>query len=188
MLNFLFVFMAPVLVFQAMAADKTSCKPRELRNRDCRLSLGQHHVRLLTDTIARDDGAAHVVDPMPLKGDWEKVVFEISQNHPVLQLWIWDPGKGEAQVQSLHWFVGDARPGPVKFVADDVVRRRRLKPGEDEKKKVYLYDGWEKHSLKVLKDGKYEWNLGTHKKIIDPNAVVAPQENKGAPAAHEKGH
>ena len=64
---------------------------------------GAYKLRLLTETIARDDGTWHTVDMMPLKGagiDWERVRFDMFKDWPVLQLWIWDKGEGEAQVQA----------------------------------------------------------------------------------------
>ncbi len=129
MFHFLFV------VALSWAADKTSCTARELKNQDCRLVIAAHQIRLLSDTIARDLGTAHVVDPMPLKGDWEKMTFEITHGRPILQLWIWDNGKGEAPVQSLRWYTADARPGAIKVLAEGVVRRRRLKPTAGRKKR-----------------------------------------------------
>jgi hypothetical protein len=173
----MFPLVLALLLTHAFAAGKSACTARELRGRDCRLAAGTYKIRLLSDTIARDDGTWHVVDPMPLKGDgvaWEKITFENQHGRPVLQMWLWDPGKGEAQVQSLHWFVADARPTALKIVADGVVRRRRMKPppeeGDAKKKPEFLYDGWEKHGLKILKDGKFEWQLGQEKKILDPDA------------------
>jgi hypothetical protein len=171
----------------AKASAKSICTARELIGQDCRVYSGSYQIRLLTDTIARDDGTWHTVDPMPLKGDgvtWEKVSFVIEHGQPVLQLWLWDKGIGETQVQALRWYVADARQGALKILSDGVVRRRRLKVLEEnpadpnvpvanvkpeEKKKLsFLYDGWEKHSVKVLKNRTLEWELGSHKKILEP--------------------
>lgn len=166
---------------------KSSCTLRELRGQDCRVHSGTYKIRLLAETIARDDGTWHTVDPMPLKGEgiaWEKVMFTMEHERPILQLWLWDKGVGEAQVQALRWFVADARHGSLKMLAEGVVRRRRLNVPEEipvdpnvpvakdkvveKNKPVYLYDDLEKHSLKTLKNGTIEWELGSIKKILDP--------------------
>lgn len=187
-LFFLLIFGYPAFAKKgAKPYAKSVCTARELRGQDCRVYSGTYHIRLLAETIARDDGTWHTVDPMPLKGEgveWEKVTFTIEQGQPILQLWLWDKGVGEAQVQALRWHVADARQGALKILAEGVVRRRRLKVPEEipvdpnvpvannrpveKKKPVFLYDGWEKHSLKALKNGTFDWELGSQKKILDP--------------------
>lgn len=169
-------------------ASKLSCTARELRGEDCRLVSGTYQIRLLSETIARDDGTWHTVDPMPLAGadvTWQKITFEVQHGLPLLQLWLWDGGKGEAQVQALHWYVGDARKGALRILSEGVVRRRRLKPPEEtaadpKKTPTFLYDGWEKHSVKIMKNGKLDWQLGAQKKTLDPDAPMAkPPPEKG---------
>lgn len=172
------------------ALAKSACSARELRGQDCRLTAGTYTVRLLNATVERDDGTWHTVDPMPLKGEgvtWEKVKFEVQHGIPLLQIWIWDAGKGQALVQDLHWFTTDARKGALKILAEGVVRRRRLKPQEEipvvpnpkkgakvpeKKKPEFLYDGWEKHSAKISKNAHVDWELGPLKKNLDPEAPV----------------
>jgi hypothetical protein len=159
---------------QALTKDKTSCLSRELQRKDCRVKTGTYNVRLLSETIARDDGTWHTVDAMPLIGDhiaWEKIRFDIFKGWPILQLWIWDKAVGEAGVQDLRWFVADLHKGDMKILAKGVVRRRRLKNLEVQEGKPapppsYNLDAFEKHGLKLLKDGDLEWTLGSEKKIL----------------------
>jgi len=183
----LFVFALALVFTQSLPAavpvkGKFVCTARELQRQDCRLTSGTYRIRLLSETIARNDGTWHTVDPMPLKGEgvqWEKVRFEIMNGWPILQLWLWDSGSGEAPVQSLRWYVTDAKRGELSILSEGIVRRRRLKPVEAEeaapaagasatskKNPSYIYDGWEKHSLKLLKDGSLAWLLRDEKKIL----------------------
>ena len=142
--------------------NKSVCSARELKRQDCRLNVGAHTVRLLLASIAREDGVWHTVDEMPLKGEWEKMRFEIVSGRPILQLWIWDAGSGESPVQALHWYVTEIGKEKMKILAEGVVRRRRVKDG---KPGTYIYDAWEKHDLKSTKAG-LEWWLGTQKKEL----------------------
>ncbi len=158
--------LALALTIHAHAADKSACSSRELSRRDCRLSSGAHKMRLLPDTIARDDGVWHTVDEIPLNGDWEKIRFEKLGGRQILQLWIWDQGAGEVTVQSLHWYVAEAGKSKLRILAEGVVRRRRMNP--EQKPAKYIYDAWEKHELKAQKSGDLAWKLGTQSKILKP--------------------
>lgn len=178
-LALLFTLLFPHALFAAKkTADKPTCTKREIERQDCRLKVGNYSVRLLAETIARDDGTWRTVDQMPLKGEgvsWEKVRMDIFKGWPVLQLWIWDKGEGEAQVQNLRWFVTDIRKGDLKILNEGVVRRRRQKPigpegepvSKEPKKPKYIVDGWEKHGLSARKDGNLDWYLRDQKKVID---------------------
>lgn len=138
---------------------KTACSARELKRQDCRLTVGSYNLRLLKSTVAWDDGTWKTVDDMPLKDEeaqWEKATFNFINGWPILQLWIWDAGVGEAKVQSLHWYVADAEKRHFTILATGVVRKRRGK----------LMDPMEPHQLKATKDGGLEWTLKNEKKLI----------------------
>lgn len=173
------------------AGPKLTCGSKELQRRDCRLMQGSYELRLLEKTLAWNDGNWHTVDPLPLTGEgieWEKITFEIRDGRPLLQMWIWDKGVGEAQVQSLHWYVADAEKRKFTILSEGIVRKRRLKEHlvrADDPPPVpvtvkkgsgkiipvvrpkYLYDAMESHSLKSLRGGTLEWTLGREKKIIE---------------------
>ncbi len=195
MLAILFTLLIPT---SFAAPAKLTCSERELRGQDCRLGSGTYKIRLLAATIARDDGTWHTVDAMPLTGEgivWEKITFDYQHGLPMLQFWLWDVGTGQAQVQSLRWYVTDARKGALNTIAQGVVRRRRLKPAEDptkNEKPVYLYDRWEKHSAQITKAGKIDWQLGSLKKTFDPDQAhapaVAPAATPAAPTHAPKEH
>ncbi len=164
------------LLSLAPASAKTTCTPREIQRQDCRLASGDFKLELLNGSLSRDDGKWHAVDAMPLSGEgtsWEKVRFDVFKGWPILQLWIWDKAAGEASVQQLQWFVADIRnKNDMKVLASGVVRRRRMKQvdepeGKPASKPVYTLDAMEKHSLKLLKDGRLEWTLGPQKKILE---------------------
>jgi hypothetical protein len=166
-----------LLLINAWAAPaKPSCSAKEIKRQDCRLYFDTYNLRLLKDTVAWNDGTWHTVDDIPLRGEgveWEKARFEFLNGWPILQLWIWDAGAGENEVQSLHWYVADAEKRKFTIVATGVVRRRRPhKPktveGEVAAKAPakFTYDKMEPHALKPLKDGTLEWSLNREKKII----------------------
>ena len=176
-------FMGFVSLAAAAKAPKLWCSSRELERRDCRLTSGTYNYRILNQTIAGSDGTWHSVNPMPLFGDgieWEKVQFKILEQLPILQLWLWDKGVGESQVQSLRWFVVSLEHQHFAVLAEGVVRKRRLKPtpseGEVQAAKIvegaslkpsYLYDKMEDHGLKASKDGFLLWHLGKEKKTLE---------------------
>lgn len=165
----IFIFLA--FPFSAGAKNLDQCSSQELRRRDCRLDVGSYTLRLLSETIARHDGTWHTIDSMPLKGEavaWDKASFEIFGRRPILQLWLWDKGSGEAPVQSLHWYVIEIGHDGSQVLAEAVVRRRRQKPVEAGREAAYIYDAWEKHGLKPLKDGRLEWWLNSDKKTFEP--------------------
>lgn len=165
-----FLLLALAFQLNAKSADKKTCSARELRRFDCRLVIGARALRLLPETVAREDGVWHTVDQMPLKGDWEKFRFEIMDGRPILQMWIWDSGSGESQVQSLHWYVTEVGQAKMEILADGVVRRRRVRAKEP--KTDFIYDGWEKHELKARKGGGLDWRLGTQSKLISKTDTV----------------
>ncbi|MGE4131940.1 MAG: hypothetical protein AB7F86_09895 [Bdellovibrionales bacterium] len=180
----------PLLILWVGLADAKSsppkkkevCTKRELKAQDCRLYVGPYNLRLLNATIAWFDGTWRTVDDMPLKGeglDWEKVRFEFLNGWPILQLYIWDQGEGEAKVQNLHWFVIDAEKQKVTLLSKGIVRQRRVKRkdftlGEDggEEKPAegpprYIYDKWEEHSLKARAKGGLDWRLKKEHKTFE---------------------
>lgn len=166
---------------KAKPLEKIACTAREIQLQDCRLNAGTYKLRLLSETIARDDGTWHGVDDMPLKGEgtaWEKIQFQLFNGRPILQMWIWDKPAGEANVQQLHWYVGDVRNrSELQLLASGIVRRRRAKSvevveGKPTPKPVYTLDAMEPHNLKVRKDGRLEWSLGVEKRIIDKEGGV----------------
>lgn len=165
--------------------DKLTCTGKELARQDCRLTSANYTVRLLPKTIVWNDGTWHTVDEMPLKGEavaWEKIQFQFMAGWPILQLWLWDKGAGESEVESLHWYVADAEKRKFTLLAEGIVRKRRLEPSEEPPTKPtkanpkYLYDTWEPHSLKTAKGGSLEWRLNAQKKTISKVLVQTPAE------------
>lgn len=148
---------------------------------DCHLHAGRYDVRLLPKTIAWNDGTWHTVDQMPLKGGaaaWEKMHLAILNGWPVLQLWLWDKGGNETEVESLHWIVGDLIPERAfNPVAEGIVRKRRQEPVDPPpeegapvqpaKKPRFLYDTWETFKLSAGSKGTLVWELAGNKKIIE---------------------
>jgi hypothetical protein len=188
------------LALLAAPKDKLACTAKELARFDCRLTSGNYNIRLLPKTIAWNDGTWNTVDPMPLKGEsvmWEKIQFQFINGWPILQLWLWEKGFSETEVQSLHWYVADAERRKFTVLAEGIVRKRRMEPvdpppevkkGDPKAKKVavkpppqpkYLYDGWETFNLKPLKGGSLEWRLNDQKKIISKVMVPAEEVKHG---------
>lgn len=160
----LLVFLSVLSAFTAHPT-KSACTAKELARQDCRLTFDTYNLRLLKKTVAWSDGTWHSVDDLPLTGEgvvWEKAQFEFINGWPILQLWIWDAGQGESQVQSLHWYVADAEKQKFTLLAEGVVRKRRL----SEEKKL-IFDAMEPHALKPLKTGALEWTLRKEKKLFE---------------------
>ncbi len=168
---------------EAKIKEKLNCTDKELARQDCHLVAGAYDIRLLPKTVAWSDGTWHTVDPMPLAGEaveWERAGFRILAGRPILQIWLWEKGFSETQVQSLRWFVTDAEKRKLTILQEGIVRRRRPEemPAPSElaagkkanltkvAKRKYLYDGWEPHYVKGLPGGSLEWQLSGEKKII----------------------
>ncbi|MGE0527641.1 MAG: hypothetical protein AB7G93_07535 [Bdellovibrionales bacterium] len=187
LLTFLFVSSSAATSTRKKAAtkDKQVCTATELKRQDCRLRSGDYEIRLLKETVTWKDGVWPTVENVPLVGpgtQWEKVRFELMKEWPILQLWIWDKGAGEAQVQSLHWFVTALEHRKLDLLAEGVVRKRRMRPldeeavgeaadgdgeGDSKAPPKFLFDAWETHGLKMLKDGRLQWSLGRENQILE---------------------
>jgi hypothetical protein len=74
-----------------------------------------------------------------------------------VQYWIWNGGTGEANVQSLHWIIGEIHETKYTQHIDQIVRKRQTRPADPKKK--FSYDPWIAHSLKPVKDG-LQWTAG----------------------------
>ncbi len=164
--------------------EKLNCSDKELERQDCHMVSGAYDIRLLPKTVAWSDGTWHTVDLMPLNGEaveWERAGFRMMAGRPILQLWLWEKGFGETQVQSLHWYVADAEKRTFTILSEGVVRKRRpeqvelvvqkpVKKGSGAVPRVakpkFIYDGWEPHYVKALANGSLEWQLAGQKKII----------------------
>lgn len=173
------------LAKKADPRDKLDCTAKELAIQDCHLKASNYDIRILPKTVAWHDGTWHTVDPMPLGGEaieWERIGFRFLGKRPILQLWLWDKGAGETQVQSLHWYTTDAEKRKLTLLSEGVVRKRRreavaeVAPDPNAVKKFekatnppppkYIYDGWEPHYVRALPNGDLEWQLAGQKKII----------------------
>jgi hypothetical protein len=178
----IFMFTAAAVTNRAVCATaapsaKSRCTAKELGGQDCWLKAGVYSLRLLEGTIAWNTGVRHFVDPTPLRGEgvsWERAQFEMFKTRPILQLWFWDKGEGEAKVQSLHWYVLETTPRRLDVLVEGVVRKRHRETSPDQTAAEnanpapvrYIYDPWETHSLKLLKNGDLEWHLGRQTKIL----------------------
>lgn len=161
--------------------SKTSakCNAKSLKAQDCLLKAGTFEINLLSAAVAWNDGTWRTVEAMPLKGEgieWDKISFEVKEGWPILQLWLWDSGVGEAKVQSLNWYVVDLADRKMKVLAQGVVRKRRLRKADVDasgvedpkvKKPGFILEKTEEHHWKLLNAKRAEWRIGTDKKIIE---------------------
>jgi len=148
----------PTTVIKA-TKTKTLCTTLENKRRDCRLQLSSYDVQLSRVKITWSDGTWKNIADAPLPDEnfqWDKVSFEKINDRWFLQFWIWDAGKGEAKVQSLHWIVGELKD--KKFVAyvDEIVRKREVHATQPIS---YTYDRVVPHSLKKTK-AEVQWTVG----------------------------
>jgi hypothetical protein len=180
----------------SIAKEKLSCTSKELVRKDCPLKQGSFRLRLLDASVAWGDGIWHVVEKTPLNGDgtfWEKVHFSVLAGRPILQMWIWDKGAGEAVVQSLRWFTMDLSHRRASVLAEEVVRKRRLnvvepaEVGKSSRKAVagpkFIYDQMEAHGLQAGKDGVLHFQLGRNRRVLEKISETLAE----APAEHESG-
>ena len=192
---YLLLIVFPLLTNARANPEKLNCTAKEIARQDCRLMSGSYNIRLLAKTVAWNDGTWHTVDPMPLNGEavaWERAHFQFMNGWPILQLWLWEKGTSETQVQSLRWYVADAEKRKFTILSEGVVRRRRTEgvepppeepvviPVKGAKKApapvkkvvvnrgpVYIYDAWEPHGLKILKNGNLEWWISAQRKTFE---------------------
>lgn len=106
--------------------------------------------------------------------EWERAELEFINDRPILQLWLWDGGVGEANVQSMNWFVYEMKDRKATLLARGVVRKRRRVGEGDESR--FVYDAWQKHYLKAAAEGRLEWSLGSKTLILekDANGIQTP--------------
>jgi hypothetical protein len=160
--------------------EKKLCTPLELKQQNCTLKVGETRLGLLHERWRFNDGIWINVNDVPLSGEgvsWHKVTLNQFGARRVLQLWLWTPSQGEANVQNLKWFVVELGESESPVRVQEIVRRRRLvvetKPAASEdsaaatptrkpaaaSKPKYNFDPEEKTDLKLLKD-KLQWQAG----------------------------
>jgi hypothetical protein len=142
----------------ARSAARTQCSQQELKRRDCSLTLAPYKVQLSHVKITWSDGTWTSIGDAPLSDEkftWEKVNFQKMDGRFLLQFWIWDNGKGEAKVQSLHWVVLELKQKQLIAHLDQIVRKREVRGTEPVS---YTYDRMIPHSIKKNKDG-LQWTV-----------------------------
>jgi len=141
------------------AKSHTQCLAKELQRKDCELTLKPYKVQLSGLKITWSDGTWTSIGDAPMveeKFQWEKVNFQNFEKRHILQFWIWDDGKGEAKVQSLHWVVMELKEKQLIPHIDKIVRKREVR---ETKPVSYTYDSLTPHSLKKIKGG-LRWTVG----------------------------
>jgi hypothetical protein len=165
--NFVILAAALVVLFSlaisyatpATAPAHTQCSSKELSRRDCEVTLKPYKAQLSRMKITWSDGTWTSIGDAPLseeKNQWEKAKFEKIDQRYFVQFWIWDDGKGEAKVQSLHWVVLELKEKQLIPLLDKIVRKREVR---DTKPTSYAYDKMISHNLKKAKSG-LQWSLG----------------------------
>ena len=137
----------------------TFCTKRELARRDCNLKLRPFEVQLSKMKVTWSDGTWTSIADAPLPGDgnqWEKASLGKIGKRWILQMWIWDVGKGEAKVQSLHWVVAEMDEHISHIRVNEIVRKRKVKMTTPV---TYSYDPFVKHNLK-LTGNVIHWTVG----------------------------
>lgn len=137
----------------------TQCSRLELERRDCHLLLKPYDVRISRLKVTWFDGTWTNIADAPMsdeKNEWDKMALEKIEDRLILQFWIWDAGKGEAKVQSLHWIVGEFKDKNFVTRLDQIVRKREVKNTQPVS---YTYDRPIPHSLKKTKSG-VQWTVG----------------------------
>lgn len=139
--------------------QKTQCTALENKRRDCRLELPPFELQVSRLKITWTDGTWKNIADTPLPEEnfqWDKISFEKINDRRFLELWIWDAGKGEAKVQSLHWIVGELKDKKFVVHLDEIVRKREVRATQPVS---YTYDRVIPHSLKKTQ-AEVQWTVG----------------------------
>lgn len=141
------------------AKPHSQCFAKELQRKDCELTIKPYRVQVSRVKVTWSDGTWTSIADAPLpdeKFQWEKVTLQKIDGRWILQFWIWDDGKGEAKVQSLHWVVVELKEKQLVASTDQIVRKRVVRATEPVS---YTYDREIPHSLKKIKGG-LQWTVG----------------------------
>lgn len=140
--------------------EKLSCTARELSRRDCQLRSGKLKVSLHHGKWHFTDGVTVAVHDLPsgeAQVTWKSASLKIQGGRRLIEFKAWLPGKGEAELQNLTWYLVEIHnQAPVVHVAE-VVQRRRPKTGREPAS--FQTDAMEKHGLRFAKS-KFHWHAG----------------------------
>jgi hypothetical protein len=139
--------------FTLGAPQNEQCPKRGLERKDCLLKQGAFQVQVSKLKITWNDGTWTNIADIPVSGDdyqWEKIELSQLSGRWMLQMWVWDGGKGEAKVQSLHWLVGEMKDRKFTTALNQIVRRREVHATQPVS---YTYDKLTPHSLVVVRKG-----------------------------------
>jgi len=156
---FLFSMALAIASPKMVAKPHAQCSSKELARRDCELTLKPYKAQLSRLKVTWSDGTWTSIADAPLteeKYQWDKVNFQKLNGRWFLQYWIWDDGKGEAKVQSLHWIVVELKDRRLIAHVDQIVRKREVRMTQPIS---YTYDRPLPHSLKKIK-GELRWTAG----------------------------
>ena len=138
------------------------CSTKELKLRDCVLTLKPYEILVSRVKVKWSDGTWRSIADAPMpdeKFEWEKLKVDKIAGRWILQFWIWNSGRGEAKVQSLHWVVAELNERKYLPLLDQVVRKRKVRATTPV---AYGYDDLIPHQLKPMKN-EIEWSVGRHK-------------------------
>lgn len=141
------------------------CSKKELERKDCLLRLSSYKVQISKLKVTWSDGSWTAIADLPMVQEdfhWQEAKLAKMGTRWVLQIWIWDAGKGEAKVESLHWLVSELKDRAFFPKLDKVVRKREVRatpPGS------YSYDREVPHGLKPAKGG-LRWTAGRDSGVI----------------------
>ena len=115
------------LLPQASAASSAQCQRKELREKDCHLKAFGRRLHIWQDKIFVSDGVRRKAFDLPVAGltiEWSKVQLKKIRHRRFLELLIWGPPQGEAQVQSLKWSIYEVTGERLKLLVDQEVQKR----------------------------------------------------------------
>lgn len=154
----------------AASSSQLKCSAEKLEQKNCVLRAANYTIELADKKILLNDGTWRAVEEMPLyeakSVQWDLARLRILQGRLLIELKMWDEPSGEAEIQSLHWFVLQADKGAKleRLLHQVISKRRKTSSGQGEAvKKVVLQDKVEPHGLKPIKDNKIHWWAGREK-------------------------
>ena len=141
------------------AGSKLSCRARDLKNKNCYLSLDKNRVQVWKDKIFLNDLVERDTKSIAL-GDWQFVKAQKISGRWFLEIGLWGPPLGVGEVESLWWQVYEIKNGQyVKHIEKLIQKRKKITDTRfkydklanyglrEQKKKIYWHVNYDKGSI-----------------------------------------
>lgn len=137
--------------------NSSECNQTELSLKDCALSDGNYKIHFFGSKLILNDGTWRAIAKIPLEGkmiNWKSIKVKNIKKRKLIEMYLWSDPIGEAQVQSLHWFILQLRGVQYTIIVDKVVQKKTIlnKEGKVTKR---VSDKMVRHGLQADKNHLY---------------------------------